>query len=158
MKQWYICIYIYIYIYIYMCVCVSVCLCACVYIIYKALHVLFFRYTDCLFLSVFKVVILMLRAITDAYVRKLKWKFFFFVALKTLIFSFFILSFPSISSDYKRVSLQHLLLIPDIVGLWCFASCQVMMFCESFFFLFCLKIKILWQCKRSRVRYLEKRL
>ena len=31
---------------------------------------------------------------SDAYFRKQKWKFFFFVALKTFIFSFFILSLP----------------------------------------------------------------
>ena len=55
MKHWYL----------YMCVCV------CAYIIFKT-NSLFFRYTDCLFLSAVKVIHLMLRAMSDAYFRKVK--------------------------------------------------------------------------------------
>ena len=58
MKHWYL----------YMCVCV------CVYIIFKT-NSLFFRYTDYLFLSAFKVIHLMLRAMSDAYFRKVKKNF-----------------------------------------------------------------------------------
>ena len=50
---------------------------------------------------------LMLRAINEAYIRKMKWKLFFFVALNTFIFYFFILVFPGMPSGYKRSNLQH---------------------------------------------------
>ena len=70
-------------------------------------YLLLFRQNDCLFLSVFKVIHLMLRAMSDAYFRKLKLKVFFFLALETFIFSFIILNFPLISSDYKRSKLQQ---------------------------------------------------
>ena len=66
----------------------------CVYTLYKTLYLLFFCYTDCLFLSAFKVIHLVLRAMSD-------------IALKAFIFSFFILSFPLMLGAYKRSNLQQ---------------------------------------------------
>ena len=57
-------------------------------------------------MSVFKVIHLMLRAMSEAYFRT-EVKVFFFVALETFIFSFFILSFPLMPSGYKKPNLQQ---------------------------------------------------
>ena len=137
---------------------IHVCVSVCIYFIRHYIYY-FFLLDWLLVLDSIQINLFDVKSDEQCLFRKLRWKFFFFVALKTFIFSFFVLSFPSMSSGYKRSNLQHLLLMPDTVGLWCFASCQVMMFCEScLFFLLCLKAKILWKCKRLRVPYLEKKL
>ena len=57
-----------------------------------------------------------------------KWSesFFFFVALKTVIFSFFILSFPLMASGYKRLNQQQ----KSCTAFFKVWHSRVMVFCE----------------------------
>ena len=76
-----------------------------------------------------------LRALSDAYFRKLNFHHLFLHIKLPFNVEWLYKVMPATKS------LHDLLLMPDIVGLWCFAKRQFMMLWESFYFLFCLKTK-----------------
>ena len=61
------------------------------------------------------------------------------------------------TSNLQKKGCMTFLSLSDITGLRCFADCQVMMFCKSYFFQFYLKLRYFGSVNvRSRVQYFLK--